>query len=921
MLNVRDHISPTIAEQFPALYREEGDFLVQFVKAYYEFNEERMDRNIPKLRDIDTTLASFLIFFKKKYLNSLPLDTIVDTRFIIKHIQDLYKRKGSEESLRLLFRLFYDEDIEVFYPSTAILRPSDSIWGGAVYLELKPVNSVDDYPVQRGDKLTGDVSGASAFVDDIIFVNFSGALTPITYLSNLSGTFIADDSINVTRLGVTTNYGKLLSGSISEVIVDKSNRSSGQNIGDIITLSPVSGIGTSATGTVRSISTTTSGKIDYELVDGGFGYSTAPANATSVVKAAALALNESRISNQVVIIQNEVSAIKIGDYIEADRSQVNDSFGTVDAFVNGGGRVTAYNHPLLYIKTEDRTKDEFFTYVYDQLVLAAGGNASVNTRLLAVFNTETTDLATNYRLGDINNSGFSFITSKYITTDDSNVFSAYKVGVTQSNSSVTYGGSVTTAQKAWIEDRLLPAIYTAGFGHTFTAMPSYGISTSIRVGSTASVPITTISAYNASGTFDVTEINNTETVNIITDSIGDFASKPLAVIINASAMVANGIYEIETTSGTTYSDSSSQTIGTRFTATGPETVGSGTVIDVVLTNYGMSGTLLLEGFNAETINTKIADAFESKEVVIGSISGINTTNPGTDYVNDVFTEIDYLDISRFDKRDAIITFANPDFLLQVGDIVTQTVQIEDPTLETDSLVSYVVKGRFLKRINNDFYFRKLSFYDFDKAFQINIKNNLYTLTDVRQDINSLPMGKNANVSGIASYEQGQIDTVSILNTGYRYKDREEVLIRNASGAEVAKATVRTLGAGSTEGRWSSSTSFLSDRTKYIHDNDYYQEYSYDISTIIDPEKYTSLIEDTVGVAGTKVFSSPLINTNSNINSTLDVEFQVWNLSTENYVTEGSETIMTEGGSSEALVAEIVTLDTTATSAVTTSIGT
>ena len=134
MLNVRDHISPTIAEQFPALYREEGDFLVQFVESYYEFNEERMDRNIPKLRDVDTTLASFLIFFKKKYLQSLPLDTVVDTRFIIKHIQDLYKRKGSEESLRLLFRMFFDEEIEVFYPSTAILKPSDSIWGGAVYL-------------------------------------------------------------------------------------------------------------------------------------------------------------------------------------------------------------------------------------------------------------------------------------------------------------------------------------------------------------------------------------------------------------------------------------------------------------------------------------------------------------------------------------------------------------------------------------------------------------------------------------------------------------------------------------------------------------------------------------------------------------------------------------------------------------------
>jgi hypothetical protein len=198
---------------------------------------------------------------------------------------------------------------------------------------------------------------------------------------------------------------------------------------------------------------------------------------------------------------------------------------------------------------------------------------------------------------------------------------------------------------------------------------------------------------------------------------------------------------------------------------------------------------------------------------------------------------------------------------------------------------------------------------------------LYDITNVRPDPDSLPMGKNAQISGIASYQQGQIETVSVLNTGYRYTDQENVDVKNTAGNIVATAKLRTQGPGNTEGKWKSSTSFLSDKTKALHDNNYYQEYSYDISTIIDPDKYNTLIKDTVGVAGTKVFSSPLINTNSNINSTLDVEFQVWNLSNENYVTEGSETMMTEGGSSEALVAEVIGLDTTASNAVTTSIGT
>ena len=898
MLNVRDHISPTIAEQFPALYREEGDFLVQFVESYYEFNEERMDRNIPKLRDIDTTLASFLIFFKKKYLQSLPLDTVVDTRFIIKHIQDLYKRKGSEESLRLLFRMFFDEDIEVFYPSTAILKPSDSIWGGAKYLELKPVNTVDNYPIQRGDKLTGDVSSATAFVDDIIFVNFSGILMPVVYLSNLTGLFIADDGIAVTRLGNTSSHGKLISGSISEVKVTKGSRTAGQQIGDTVKLIS-SGIGTSATGTVESISTTTTGKIDFELEDGGFGYSV-------ITDSSQTSQNDTLISNQVVIVAgNKVDAIKTGDHILAESVT-----GSANTVVIGGGRIVAYNHPLLYVKTEDQTRANFLTFVSNQMSLAASNSLSVNAKMLAVFNRDTEGLSTNYRLGDISNSGYNVVTKRYINAEDVALFETYRTG-----------GSLTTAQTNWIQDRLLPAIYAAGFGHKFNAL-AQGETASIEIGTTASVPITTISPYNASATFDVTTIDNQESVRVITDFIGDFADKPLAVIINATAMQSPGIYEIETVGNTTFTNfgAANNNIGTRFVASGPAT-GTGTVTDVVATNYGMSGNLISQGFNAETLNTKIKDAFESKAITIGSIAGINVTSSGFNFENDVFSEIEYIDVARFDKRDVIITFANPDFLLEVGDIVTQAVQIEDPSFETNGLVSYTAKGRFLKREGNDFYFRQLSFYDFDEAYQINIKNNLYTITDVRPDSTSLPMGKNALITGDASYEKGQIESIKVTNTGYRYGDQEAVDVQNLAGQKVATATLRTLGPGTTEGKWSSSTSFLSDKTKALHDNDYYQEYSYDISTIIDPERYSTLIKDTVGVAGTKVFGSPLINTNSNLNSTLDVEFQVWNLSDENYVTEGSETIMTEGGSSEALVAQIIGLDTTASNAVTTSIGT
>ena len=90
---------------------------------------------------------------------------------------------------------------------------------------------------------------------------------------------------------------------------------------------------------------------------------------------------------------------------------------------------------------------------------------------------------------------------------------------------------------------MLPAIYAQGFGYKFDALPASEF-VDITIGSNTSVKISTIAGYNATANFEVANIDNTEQVRVITDFIGDFADKPLAVIINATAMQNPGIYEI-----------------------------------------------------------------------------------------------------------------------------------------------------------------------------------------------------------------------------------------------------------------------------------------------------------------------------------------------------------------------------------------
>ena len=941
MLDVSSNISTFIEEQFPSLYREQGDFvpggaydgdglwvestsesenlkqvLIEFTKAYYDFNDSTMDRNIPKLRDLDTTLANFLIFFKKKFLHELPLDTAIDTKFILKHIQDLYKRKGSEESLRLLFKMFYDTEIEVFYPSQNILKPSDSVWGGSIYLELQSVASVTGYPIRRGDKLTGDITGAIGFVDEIVFINFTGSLVPIAYLSNVSGTFTSDDGILVTRgTSSPVNRGKLIQGSLSTVTLNSSSRLAGQIIGDKLKLRSAN-TGTSGTASVKTVSTVSTGQIDFSISDTGYGYALPTTD------------NDILISNQVIVLQQSLTpTINVGDWIYAEGhssavTQISTASGAASvsgaANITGGGRIVGYEHPLVYVNTIDRTRAVFLAYVHAQITLAEAKDSSIDPKMSAVFNRNH---STGFRLGDISNSGYVANQDRHITSTDVAAMNSYKNGTT-----------LSAAKTAWIENILLPNIFATGYGHDFNILPTNGQADFIVGAQTLNA--VSVGAFNATASYTIDSISATdrENVDVIVDLIGDFANTPLQVTVNATAMVNPKVYEIVTigsaSDATDYTavGAANNNVGTRFTATGAGG-GTGTVVDVVDTNYRMSGS------TEETLNTKFKDAFVPLNVTIGSIDNIVAGSSGSQYTSDVFTEANFADISRFDKKDPILTFNTPDFLLEVGDIVTQNLTIENPNLnwEADSVpqfIPYVAKGRFLKREGNDFYFKQLKFYDFQPGQNAIIRGNNEMVSAVSRDASSLPMGRNAVIDGPASYQTGQIESVDLLHTGYRYSDNETVDLLDINDIVVATAKIRTQGPGLTEGRWRTTTSFLSENTKRLADNYYYQEYSYDIGSIVDPEKYESLIDNVVGVAGTKLFSSPLINSNNDLSSKLDVEFQVWDITTDGLQNqEGTQNINTEtsiAGEStddQALVATIITYDASTSTAITTSIGT
>ena len=120
-------VSTLVPQQLPEFVRNEYGTFVSFLQAYYDYLETTQ-LDITTLRDVDTTLDSFLVYFRDELLSKFPLNSAVDQRFLMKRVKDLYNAKGTESAVKLLFELIYGKQVSVFYPSTQVLRPSDNTW-------------------------------------------------------------------------------------------------------------------------------------------------------------------------------------------------------------------------------------------------------------------------------------------------------------------------------------------------------------------------------------------------------------------------------------------------------------------------------------------------------------------------------------------------------------------------------------------------------------------------------------------------------------------------------------------------------------------------------------------------------------------------------------------------------------------------
>jgi hypothetical protein len=302
--DIQQSISPFISSQFPEFYKTEGPNFILFVQAYYEFLEQRNDptfaangvststnvlhqsRNLLNYRDIDNTLEDFLEHFQKKFLYGIPFNVIINKRFLLKHILDVYRSKGSIQCYRLLFRLIYNEDVEVYLPGRDMLAPSDGTWTVPRYLEVSYTPYLSE---MCGTTIIGLSSGTVAIAETCISEPINNNVIHSLYISNISpkgSTFIKGEKVMKYDDRFGENFATIvleapiIIGSLDNLNIV--NGGQGFNIGDVLAIvhrdiSNNAVVSFGINGIVRVSSLTQAfGSLNFSINKPGFGITAAP---------------------------------------------------------------------------------------------------------------------------------------------------------------------------------------------------------------------------------------------------------------------------------------------------------------------------------------------------------------------------------------------------------------------------------------------------------------------------------------------------------------------------------------------------------------------------------------------------------------------------------------------------------------------
>lgn len=873
-MSIEKVLSPLIESQFPSFYRDEGDNFISFVKAYYEWMEQannvtNVARSLPQLRDIDTTIDDYIVHFKEKYLKNIEFESATNKRLLLKNSLDIYRSKGTDRSVDLLFKLIYGTGAQVYRPGDDILKLSDGEWTKPTYIEISHSRRTVSLV---GKQVTGVTSGASAFVEKYVKRRVQDSFVHVLYMSNLTGSFINDELIRAD-----TTYPDLpkVMGSMTALTV--TDGGSGFDIGDVVTVySP-----TGEYGQARVAATTnTAGVVDFLFIDGGFGYSNTPTIyiSNTTLSLADVVQTSNQLFEQFETVTQPLSNLEFttgtGSFAEGEKV-----FSVTGA---GVGRILSMN--LVSVPKTLEISRETGTFLATDVIHNTGNtaNGTVTLHTTADITGKVVKCPTELRLVVQSNTNINPRSSVYQTNStaefaNGTVTKVSKTVVTLENAK----GTFLTSEPLKIRDSETTTSITSvqidvalsDISSTFKTQHS-----PVVRGSNAGPEGYVTAITGGSGAyFDVLGIEDSETVYLNIDGVAPYMN----VLLNATTygLTANGSANISTymydclayneflvggiTGLTNINPGSGYSGDPEVVIHQPEVAGLGKHdYWMILANTSFAFR------DGETIQQE--NLYNFYDLVVASNTGWLVGEycyQGVDFDTktgggNIFSIIG----NTIRVRNITGAFTNGSTLKSHINATTTTITTAtaDPTYIVTS--GEVISGNTThlhvarKQLDYDFVVSGPGIIGVESSATANIIH-------IAPYTNTAVMGLNALVTANVADAEGTVSLLGVLDSGLGYSNNQFVTF-TAEDDDSGIARVVSSAVGTARGYFKSSKGFISN-DKYLFDGDYYQEYSYEVLSRLPFDRYSEMLKKVLHVSGTKAFGSLLLESEADIEAGLN----------------------------------------------------
>ena len=192
------------------------------VKSYKE-NSILANNRLLDYSDIDNTTEDFLDYFQQDFMPSIDLASLKNKRLTIKNIKDLYKKKGTAESIQFLMRILYQQDATIRHPIDETIHVGESGYTQQRRMRVTIPNGIPEAndKITQYDLSTGTIIEAQAVIENVYPDAAAGGFS-LEIMNNHVGTFTEGSNITILdRDGITTITGTV-NGIISDVTTGSS---------------------------------------------------------------------------------------------------------------------------------------------------------------------------------------------------------------------------------------------------------------------------------------------------------------------------------------------------------------------------------------------------------------------------------------------------------------------------------------------------------------------------------------------------------------------------------------------------------------------------------------------------------------------------------------------------------------------------